>query len=296
MNFSANTRHIVRTAGTGLVLSAALLGCGGGDSSAVLSLSLSVPKYSQSMVLTVNGISTPVAVAATGCTGLTLSTTAPYISTATTAYYTCTATSLGAGQFVATRVSDAAVLATQAFTVPLPQVTMTFSNGAAVSGSMVWSLAADKTPITVTNFLNYVNSGFYVGTVIHRVAPGFVIQGGGFVAPIVDASGPLKATNPPIKLEVGKGLSNLQWTVAMARFPGPDTATSQFFINLVDNSAQLDPNPSAVPPLPGYAVFGAVMTNTALVALIAADCTPVAPATECTPIPNVVITAAVQTQ
>ena len=286
MNFFANTRHFGR--GFGLMIGAVLVGCGGSDGP-TFSVSLNTPKYSQALVLTVNNISSPVNVTATGCTGLALSSTAPYISTATTAYYVCSASAVGTGQFVVTRVADAVVLGTQTFTVPFPQVTMTFSDGATVNGSMVFALAPDKTPITVNNFLAYVNSGFYVGTVIHRVAPGFVIQGGGFVAPIIDTSGPLKATNPPIALEVGKGLSNLQWTVAMARTAAANSATSQFFINLVNNTP-LDTSSG------GYAVFGVVSAGTPLVTQIAAACTPPAGAPECTPVPNVVITAAVQTQ
>ena len=256
---------------------------------------LSTPKYSQPLVLAVNSVSSPVAVTATGCTGLALSTTAPYVSTATTAYYVCNATTVGAGQFNVTRVSDAVVLGTQPFTVPVPQVTLTFSNGAAVNDSMVFTLAPDKAPITVNNFLNYVNSGFYVGTVIHRVAPNFVIQGGGFAAQVVDATATLKPVNAPIALEVGVGLSNTQWTVAMARTSNPNSATSQFFINLVNNSAALDPGPTA-----GYAVFGSVTNNTALVTQIAAaPCNTISGFTstgECIPAPNVVITAASQTQ
>lgn len=288
MNSSVSTRYLGRSVGIAFMVGAGLAGCGGGGGGPTFSLSLNMPKYSQTLVLTVSGISSPIAVTATGCTGLTLGTSAPYISTATTAYYLCNASTVGAGQFSVTRVADAVVLGSQPFTVPLPQVTMTFSDGAAVNGSMVFSLAADKAPISVANFLNYVNTGFYPGTVIHRVMPGFVIQGGGFVAPIIDSSGPLKPTNPPIALEVGRGLSNLQWTLAMARTPDPDSATSQFFINLVDNVA-LDTSGG------GYAVFGAVSSGTPLVTQIAAACTP-APGQECTPVPNVRITAAMQTQ
>ena len=292
MNFSARTWRFNCAVGMGCAVGAVLFGCGGSDAPS-FSVSLSTPKYSQPLLLTVNNISSPVAVTATGCTGLALSTTAPYVSTATTAYYQCTASTLGAGQFVVTRVADAAVLSTQPFTVPIPQVTLTFSNGAAVNGSMVFTLAPAQAPISVTNFLNYVNTGFYPGTVIHRVSPNFVIQGGGFAAPVSDATATLKPTNPPIALEVGVGLSNLQWTVAMARTSDPNSATSQFFINLVDNTS-LDTLSG------GYAVFGSVTTNTALVTQIAAaPCVAIKGFTspgECIPVPNVVITAASQTQ
>ncbi|MBC8058617.1 MAG: peptidylprolyl isomerase, partial [Rhizobiales bacterium] len=118
---------------------------------------------------------------------------------------------------------------------------MTLSNGAAVTGTIVVTLAPDKTPITVDNFLAYVNSGFYNGTVIHRVSPGFVIQGGGYAAPIDTTTPTPKTANAAIALEVGKGLSNTQWTIAMARSSDPASATSQFYVNLVDNSSSLDP-------------------------------------------------------
>ena len=140
---------------------------------------------------------------------------------------------VGAGQFVVTRASDGAALTTTPFTALVPQVTMSVSNGAGVNGTVVVTLAPDKTPITVGNFLSYVNAGFYDGTVIHRVSPGFVIQGGGYVAPVSTDTPTAKPTSPPIGLEVNKGLSNAQWTIAMARTSDPASATSQFFINLV---------------------------------------------------------------
>jgi peptidyl-prolyl cis-trans isomerase A (cyclophilin A) len=118
-------------------------------------------------------------------------------------------------------------------------------------GNFEVQLDRAKAPITVDNFVNYVNSGFYNGTVFHRVIPGFMAQCGGFTP-----DGNQKPTNAPIKLESGNGLSNLRGTVAMARTSIPDSATSQFFINVVDNqfldkSAQSD----------GYAVFGKVISG-----------------------------------
>ena len=114
---------------------------------------------------------------------------------------------------------------------------------------------------------------------------------------LTDANVTPKATNAPIALEVGKGLTNTQWTIAMARSADPASATSQFFINLVDNSALLDP--STVNGA-GYAVFGSVAASGATVAAIAgAPCTAIPfflPSGECTPWPNVVITSAVQTR
>lgn len=273
-------------------------GSGSGTAATVASALAGTPKYSQKLLLTVSGsnLDQGLAVTATGCSGITLSTSAPSVSTATTAYYQCTV-SASVGQFVVTRMSDNATLKTTTFNVLPPQVTMTVSNGAGVNGTLVVTLAPNQTPLTVDNFLAYVNARFYDGTVFHRVSPGFVIQGGGYAAPVDNANVTPKATNAPIALEVGKGLTNTQWTIAMARSADPASATSQFFINLVDNSALLDP--STVNGA-GYAVFGSVAASGATVAAIAgAPCTAIPfflPSGECTPWPNVVITSAVQTR
>ncbi len=112
-------------------------------------------------------------------------------------------------------------------------------------------------PQTVSNFLRYVDEGFYDGTIFHRVIPGFVIQGGGYTA-----EGVKKGTHAPIALEAGD--KNLRGTIAMARTTDPNSATSQFFINLKDNS-QLDPAPGN----PGYAVFGKVVKGMDVVDAIA---------------------------
>ncbi len=116
-------------------------------------------------------------------------------------------------------------------------------------GSIEIELNKEKAPITVENFLNYVMSGAYDGTVFHRVIDGFMIQGGGFTT-----DGKKKSTNPPIKLESNNGLLNEVGTIAMARTNIPDSATNQFFINLKDNSF-LNYSPTS----PGYAVFGKVV-------------------------------------
>ena len=124
-----------------------------------------------------------------------------------------------------------------------PKVEVTTSKGA-----FTIELAQEKAPKTVENFLAYVDAGFYPGTVFHRVIRMFMVQGGG-----MDASLQKKKTiRAPIKLEVGNGLSNLRGTVAMARTSNPDSATSQFFVNVVDNK-RLDTTGG------GYAVFGKVI-------------------------------------
>ncbi|MGH8428432.1 MAG: peptidylprolyl isomerase [Gammaproteobacteria bacterium] len=127
-------------------------------------------------------------------------------------------------------------------------------------GNIVVQLDPAHAPITVKNFLGYVRSGFYAGTIFHRVIPGFMIQGGGYTATYQE-----KPTRAPIKDEANNGLPNTRGTIAMARQQAPDTAKSQFYINLVDN-ASLD---YASPTQPGYAVFGHVISGMDVVDKIA---------------------------
>jgi peptidyl-prolyl cis-trans isomerase A (cyclophilin A)/peptidyl-prolyl cis-trans isomerase B (cyclophilin B) len=116
-------------------------------------------------------------------------------------------------------------------------------------GGFTLELDADKAPETVANFLQYVDDEFFDGLVFHRVIPGFMIQGGG-----MDAEMNQKKNRAPIKNEAKNGLKNLRGTVAMARTNDINSATSQFFVNLVDN-AFLDNAPGNY----GYAVFGKVV-------------------------------------
>jgi peptidyl-prolyl cis-trans isomerase A (cyclophilin A) len=127
-------------------------------------------------------------------------------------------------------------------------------------GPIKVALDRDKAPLSVDNFLQYVRSGHYDGTIFHRVIPSFMVQGGGF-----DASMKQKATQPPIKNEASNGLKNRRGTIAMARTNNPDSATSQFFINLKDNTA-LDYGVRNA----GYAVFGEVVEGMDVVDRIAA--------------------------
>ena len=117
------------------------------------------------------------------------------------------------------------------------------------AGNIEIELNREKAPITVANFLRYINESFYDGTVFHRVIDSFMIQGGGFTP-----EGKQKQTHSPIKLESGNGLKNEIGTISMARTGDPDSATSQFFIN-VNSNAFLD----YAPGNDGYAVFGKVV-------------------------------------
>jgi peptidyl-prolyl cis-trans isomerase A (cyclophilin A) len=289
---------------------AILSACGGGGDASptpaqtpvvtVTSATAATPKYGQALILTVNGtnLDQGLSVASTACPGAALVNAAPLLSTGTTAYYRCTVAAVGAGQFLVTRNADGATLIATPFTVAMPQVTMTLSNGGAVNGSIVITLAPDRAPITVNNFLGYVNTGFYDNTVIHRVSQNFIVQGGGYAAPVDISTTTAKPTNAAIPLEANVGLGNAQWSIAMARTSAPNTATSQFYINLVDNSGILDASPTRA----GFAVFGSVSAGTDTVAgIVAAPCTSLplfaAPgSTECTPTPNVVVVSAVQSR
>jgi len=117
-------------------------------------------------------------------------------------------------------------------------------------GRIVVELRADKAPKTVANFLQYVNDGFYDGTIFHRVIDGFMIQGGGFTPGLAQ-----KPTRAPVVSESTNGLKNTRGAIAMARTSDPNSATAQFFINVVDN-ANLD-YPSF--DRHGYTVFGNVV-------------------------------------
>jgi len=137
---------------------------------------------------------------------------------------------------------------------PAPRVQMETS-----AGSFTLELQPDLAPETVANFLRYVRDGFYDGTIFHRVIAGFMIQGGGF-----DETLTHKPTHPPIVNEAKPELPNLRGTIAMARTRDPDSATSQFFVNLVDNHF-LDAGVNG----PGYAVFGRVVEGMEVVDAIA---------------------------
>jgi cyclophilin family peptidyl-prolyl cis-trans isomerase len=125
-------------------------------------------------------------------------------------------------------------------------------------GTIEIELFEKKAPITVKNFLNYVKSGFYNGTIFHRVIDNFMIQGGGF-----DKNFKEKTTKAPIKNEATNGLANEPWTVAMARTSVVNSATAQFFIN-INNNTYLN-HTSNSPQGFGYAVFGKVIKGMSVV-------------------------------
>ncbi len=141
-----------------------------------------------------------------------------------------------------------------------PVVALDVVQGRATLGTITLALDAQKSPISVENFMAYVRSGHYDGTTFHRVMQGFMIQGGGYTPEMEE-----KPTRSPIQNEARNGLRNSRGTVAMARLDSPNSATSQFFINLRDNH-RLDFGISGA----GYAVFGEVIDGMDVVDKIAA--------------------------
>ena len=149
-------------------------------------------------------------------------------------------------------------------------------------GTIELELDAKKAPITVANFVEYVEDGHFEGTIFHRVIPEFMIQGGGFTP-----QGDQKETRDPIKLESDNGLKNDRGTIAMARTQVPDSATCQFFINLIDNDFLNRASGSD-----GYAVFGKMVDGIDVVDAIAGVSTGSRGAYQDWPLEDVVITRA----
>ncbi|ABE48766.1 MULTISPECIES: peptidylprolyl isomerase [Methylobacillus] len=125
-------------------------------------------------------------------------------------------------------------------------------------GEITLELDEEKAPVTTANFIQYVKDGFYDNTIFHRVIDGFMIQGGGFTPDMQQ-----KPTNAAIKNEANNGLQNKTYTIAMARTPAPDSASSQFFINVADNDFLNFTAPTSQGW--GYAVFGKVTAGTEVV-------------------------------
>jgi cyclophilin family peptidyl-prolyl cis-trans isomerase len=222
-----------------------LSGCGGTDlEPSVNGFRALGLQYSRTATFQIGGSdlrNTLVVDAGSACTAPTLAAS----SSPTLVIVNCTVRAVGQWP-VSVRSASGKLLYQATLEVLPPQVRLNTS-----LGDITLALDPQKAPLTVDNFLGYVASGFYSNTLFHRVIDGFVVQGGGFVAGLQLQEG-LRA---PVALESRNGLSNLRGTVAMARADVPDSATSQFFINLVDNLA-LDYQDDA---RPGYAVFGQVV-------------------------------------
>lgn len=264
----------------------ALTACGGGSDNAtspqkkvsVSEVTTDQLVYRKTSVMTVKGqnLDMGINLSHPGCLKITELTG----STATQKVFSCKLVGVGSVPVIITDGNKNS-LYTGNLTIPLaaqPQVTMNTS-----LGNIVIELNPAKAPITVDNFLNYVESGFYVNKIFHRVIKDFMIQGGGFTA---DLSQP--ATQAPIKLEAGNGLSNLRGTIAMARTSVFDSATSQFFINAVDNKS--------FDAVDGYAAFGKVLSGLDVVDKIQAVPTTTRSGLKDIPVNNILINTMLQTK
>jgi cyclophilin family peptidyl-prolyl cis-trans isomerase len=284
-----------------ILVATTLAACGGGGdgkpTATVAATSVSVKQYAQPALLTINGTNLDnISVTSPGCKNITRLTAAPTASTSTTAYYGCTVSGAYTSQF-SIQSNGKGVATSNSFTVAQPQVTLTVNNGLGAVGTIVIALAGDKMPITVDNFLWYVNTNtfnnqnYYSGQIFDRVVPGFVVQGGMYgpssaQGVLPTAKGP---TQPPIPLEIDPTLLNVTGSIAMARSSAPASATAEFYINLANNT-KLDGS---------YAVFGNVVSGMDVVqAIVAAPAQcqndPLAGTYDCLPIPNVMIVSAVQ--
>ena len=272
-----------------------LLACGGGSGTATPPAPVSAPaasttvsavtsvaplSYGKLASIDVAGVNLNlgITVTAPGCTGLVEAAD----SSTTLRRYTCTVT-VATALPVEVKSGGGVSLLTASIPVPDPQVTLVTS-----LGTVVLELNPAKAPLSVNNFLKYTGDGFYANLLFHRVIPNFVIQAGGFT------SGPVSkaATYSPIRLESNIGLSNVRGSLAMARTQVADSATSEFYINTVNNAA-LDYVSASQP---GYAVFGKVVDGLPVVDAIAAVPTANKGGLQNVPVNDVLIISARQTR
>ena len=273
-----------KTAAALLAVSACLSACGGGgadDNQQITQVQIKTLAYGQQAVVYIAGVYLRSDMtASTGvCKNPVFNTTQ---SLPELAVLNCTVTTTGQQPLTITG-SNGQVLYSGTLTVPQPQVILVTS-----LGSVTLELNPTAAPLTVNNFLAYVNNGYYANTLFHRVIPGFVAQGGGYTTGLVKKAG----QSAPIALETNKGLLNVLNSVAMARTTDPNSATSEFFFNLADNPS-LDYQSAASP---GYAVFGKVVQGMDIVAAIGAVPTATTNGVADVPVSDVTIKLALQTQ
>lgn len=264
-----------------MALLGGLAGCGGSDGPHGTDVFHAPLMYGQLTSFTVIGpnLDKGIALSAPGCATVV---EVPTEGTQTRKVFTCTPSRVG--PLVVTVVGGGMVLHTLNTFVPQPQMTLRTRLAGVLQPDIVMELYPNNAPLSVTNVLQYVASGFYTGKIFHRVIPGFVVQTGGYGADMVAAS-----TRAPIKLESGNGLSNVRGTVAMARTNVLESATSQFFINTVDN-VSLDTTGG------GYAVFGKVIAGLDVVDTMSKVPTGTAGGLTDVPLVPIVIESAIQNQ
>jgi peptidyl-prolyl cis-trans isomerase A (cyclophilin A) len=257
-----------------------LSACGGGSADPVTGLTTTNLKFGQTATLTLKGnaLDNAIKVSSPACSQLILAS----ITSANERTALCLVSKTGTSTLTVSSASDYVVY-TGTFTVPEPQVTLKTS-----LGDIVMELNPTAAPLTVSNLLTYVSKGFYSNTLFHRVVPGFVVQGGGFTTGLVQKTD----TAAAIKLESQNGLLNTRGTVAMARTSAADSATSQFFVNLVDNAFLNYASSTS----PGYAVFGKVVSGMDVVDNIAKVSTTTVSGNANVPLADVLILSATQNQ
>ena len=257
-----------------------LVACGGtGVEPAVTGVRAQTLQYGRTAVIQVGGNdlrSTLQADLGPGCSSPVFSSS----STPNLAVLNCAVTAVG-DLPLTIRTASGELLYQTTLKVPNPQVQLSTSKG-----NITLELDPTKAPVTVNNFLAYVRAGYYMNTIFHRVIAGFVVQGGGFTSGMQLKSG----LKDPIALESRNGLSNLHGTVAMARAEVPDSATSQFFVNLVDNTRLDYQDANNL----GYAVFGKVVQGMDVVDTIAKEPTGAVGLFEDVPLTDVTINLAIQ--
>lgn len=219
-----------------------------------------------------------ISVSVSRCTGLSLLAG----GTAQVRTITCRVTGTGPLQMDA-KDPQGNVLLSRTFTVPEPQVRLQTS-----LGTILLELNPTASPLSVNNYLAYVNSGFYAGTLFHRVVPGFVVQGGGFTSGL----GYKTPTFDPIALETPNGLSHARGTLGMARTNIANSATTQFFFNLQDNPGLNYVSSTA----PGYVVFGRIKEGLDVMDAMAAVTTITTSSLSNLPQSDITILSATQTQ
>ena len=276
----------IKTAAVAFAMSALLSACGGGslapeDNQQITSLEVKSAAFSQQAVLWVGGINLRDTLKVD--TGICKN---PVFNQAQSfperAVINCTVTSTGE-QPLSILGTNGQMLYSGKLTVPQPQVVMVTSQG-----SVTLELDPAVAPVSVNNFLAYVSNGYYRNTLFHRVIPGFVAQGGGYTTGLVKKPGQLA----PIVLESNKGLLNTRSSLAMARTNVPNSATSEFYVNLADNPSLDYKNANN----PGYAVFGKVVKGMDVIDKIAALPTATLNNFADVPVTDVTIQLMVQTQ
>ncbi len=298
MRRGAQRLGLIVAAAVGAIALALASGCGGGEGLATVSnLSASNVLYGRNMIVTVSGQALDKGInldTGGGCGAITV---VPGGTDATQSF-SCRVTSIGTLRIQVLR-GEGPRLAELILNTPLPQVSMTLTQGTA-TGTIVVELDPIAAPKTVNNFLDYVNAGYYRNTLFHRVIKDQVAQAGGFIAgssPSAALTGKT-STNLPIVLESNRGLKNLRGSISMAREALPDTATAQFYFNLQDNP-RLD---YVSAEEPGYAVFGKIIQGLEVMDVLGAVATGLRPVAVGAvtqflvdvPVDNVVITAASQ--